>query len=217
MDLKNLKIDDIKAKILSMADKKTLIKFGIGIGSIVFFLIIYYSILNPIVQTKKVKLKEMLNKKDEIVKFEKEIKKNKARIKKIKPGYLKHSTLFHSKEEVEGLYQSLSQHAGINGLIISRIEKKEPIAVTKGSGKKKKKKKKKKAKSKKNIAYYKIPVNFEIRGNFLGYIKFKRAISLSKKMLNFDKESVQLVKGDSTGTIVAKGVLTIVGLTDEFN
>ena len=217
MDLKNLKIDDIKAKILSMADKKTLIKFGIGIGSIVFFLIIYYSILNPIVQTKKVKLKEMMDKKVEIVEFEKEIKKNKAKIKKIKPGYLKHSTLFHSKEEVEGLYQSLSQHAGINGLVISRIEKKEPIAVAKRSGKKKKKKKKKKTKSKKNIAYYKIPVNFEIRGNFLGYIKFKRAISLSKKMLNFDKESVQLVKGDSTGTIVAKGVLTIVGLTDEFN
>ena len=77
LDLKNLKIDDIKAKILSMADKKTLIKFGIGIGSIVFFLIIYYSILNPIVQAKKVQLKEMLNKKDEIVKFEKEIKTRK--------------------------------------------------------------------------------------------------------------------------------------------
>ena len=216
MDLKNLKIDDIKAKILSMADKKTLIKFGIGIGSIVFFLIIYYSILNPIVQAKKVQLKEMLNKKDEIVKFEKEIKTNKAKIKKIKPDYLKHSTLFHSKAEVEGLYQSLSQHAGINGLVISKIEKKDPIAMYTGSGKKKKKKKKKK-KSKKNIAYYKIPVNFEIKGSFLGYIKFKRAVSLSRKMLNFDKETVQLVKGDATGAIVAKGVLTIVGLTNEFN
>jgi Tfp pilus assembly protein PilO len=213
MDLKNLKIDDIKAKILSMADKKTLIKFGIGIGSIVFFLIIYYSILNPIVQTKKVKLQEMLNKKDEIVKFEKEIKTRKAKIKKIKPDYLKHSTLFHSKAEVEGLYQSLSQHAGINGLVISKIEKKDPIAMHAGSGKKKKKKKK----NKKNIAYYKIPVNFEIKGSFLGYIKFKRAVSLSRKMLNFDKETVQLVKGDTTGAIVAKGVLTIVGLTNEFN
>ncbi len=213
LDLKNLKIDDIKAKILSMADKKTLIKFGIGIGSIVFFLIIYYSILNPIVQAKKVQLKEMLNKKDEIVKFEKEIKTNKAKIKKIKPDYLKHSTLFHSKEEVEGLYQSLSQHAGINGLVISKIEKKDPIAVTGSSGKKKKKKKK----SKKNIVYYKIPVNFEIKGSFLGYIKFKRAVSLSRKMLNFDRETVQLVKGDITGAIVAKGVLTIVGLTNEFN
>jgi Tfp pilus assembly protein PilO len=219
LDLKNLKIDDIKAKILSMADKKTLIKFGIGIGSIVFFLIIYYSILNPIVQAKKVQLKEMLNKKDEIVKFEKEIKTNKAKIKKIKPDYLKHSTLFHSKEEVEGLYQSLSQHAGINGLVISKIEKKDPIAVTGSSGKKKKTKKtkKKKKKSKKNIVYYKIPVNFEIKGSFLGYIKFKRAVSLSRKMLNFDKETVQLVKGDTTGAIVAKGVLTIVGLTNEFH
>ncbi len=213
LDLKNLKIDDIKAKILSMADKKTLIKFGIGIGSIVFFLIIYYSILNPIVQAKKVQLKEMLNKKDEIVKFEKEIKTNKAKIKKIKPDYLKHSTLFHSKEEVEGLYQSLSQHAGINGLVISKIEKKDPIAVTGSSGKKKKKKKN----SKKNIVYYKIPVNFEIKGSFLGYIKFKRAVSLSRKMLNFDRETVQLVKGDITGAIVAKGVLTIVGLTNEFH
>lgn len=216
MDLKNLNIDDIKAKVLSMADKKTLIKFGIGIGSIVFFLIIYYSILNPIVQTKKVKLNEMLNKKDEIVKFEKEIKTNKAKIKKIKPGYLKHSTLFHSKAEVEGLYQSLSQHAGINGLVISKIEKKDPIAVYTGSDKKKKKKKKKN-KGKKDIVYYKIPVNFEIKGSFLGYIKFKRAVSLSRKMLNFDKETIQLVKGDTTGAIVAKGVLTIVGLTNEFN
>ena len=216
MDLNNLNIDDIKAKVLSMADKKTLIKFGIGIGSIVFFLIIYYSILNPIVQTKKVKLNEMLNKKDEIVKFEKEIKTNKAKIKKIKPGYLKHSTLFHSKAEVEGLYQSLSQHAGINGLVISKIEKKDPIAVYTGSDKKKKKKKKKN-KGKKDIVYYKIPVNFEIKGNFLGYIKFKRAVSLSRKMLNFDKETIQLVKGDTTGAIVAKGVLTIVGLTNEFN
>ena len=66
-------------------------------------------------------------------------KTNKAKIKKIKPDYLKHSTLFHSKEEVEGLYQSLSQHAGINGLVISKIEKKDPIAVTGSSGKKKKK------------------------------------------------------------------------------
>ena len=217
MDLKNLKIDDIKAKILSMADKKTLIKFGIGIGSIVFFLIIYYSILNPIVQTKKVKLNEMLNKKDEIVKFEKEIKTNKAKIKKIKPNYLKHSTLFHSKAEVEGLYQSLSQHAGINGLVISKIEKKKPEEVSKSDalGKKKKKKATKK-KSIKNIAYYKIPVDFEITGNFLGYIKFKRAISLSNKMLNFDKESIKVVKGNTTGTIKVNGTLTIVGLANEF-
>ena len=35
-------------------------------------------------------------------------------------------------------------------------------------------------------------------------------------MLNFDKETIQVVKGDSTGTIKVNGTLTIVGLADEF-
>ena len=70
--------------------------------------------------------------------------------------------------------------------------------------------------NKKNVAYYLIPVTFEIDGNFIGYIKFKRALSLSNKMLNFDKESIQVVKGDSTGAIKVRGTLTIVGLPDEF-
>ena len=66
------------------------------------------------------------------------------------------------------------------------------------------------------ISYYKIPVAYEIKGKFLGFIKFKRAVSKSNKMLNFDKETVSVVKGDSTGTIIAQGELTIVGLPDEF-
>ena len=221
IDLKDIKFEDIKAKVLAVADKKTLIKFGIGFGSIIIFLIIYYSILNPIVQKKKALIVDMMNKKAEIAKFEKEIIGAKKKIKKLTPEYKKHSSLFHSKKEVEGLYESLSYYAGANSLVISKIEKKNPEAVSKASlsQKKSKKKKKKKvsdAKNKKNIAYYRIPVNFEIKGNFLGYIKFKRALAQSKKMLNFDKESISIVKSDTTGAIIAKGVLTIVGLTDDF-
>ena len=120
------------------------------------------------------------------------------------------------------MYQTLSYYAGLNGLVISSIKKEVPTAVSKASAPAKKKKKKKKGKKKKkkatktksadNVAYYKIPVTFEITGNFLGYIKFKRALSLSKKMLNFDKESIQVVKGDTTGAIKVTGKLTIVGL-----
>ena len=51
MDLKNLTVEDIKAK-LQAVDKKTYIKFGIGFGAIILFLIIYYAILNPIVNDK---------------------------------------------------------------------------------------------------------------------------------------------------------------------
>ena len=222
MDLKelnNLNMDDIKAKVIAFADKKTLIKGGIAFGAIVFFLVIYYSILNPIVNTKKAQLADMTLKQEEIAQFTSEIKAQKNKIKKLTPDYKNYSTLFHTRAEVEGLYQSLSHFAGANNLVITKIQKKKPTAVSKAAalGKKVKKKSKKKTKAKsKNVAYYTIPVDFEIKGNFLGYIKFKRAISLSQKMLNFDKESIKVVKGNTTGTIKVNGTLTIVGLADEF-
>ena len=224
IDLKNLKIADIKAQLLKFSDKKTLIRIGVGVGSIIFFIIIYYAILNPIVNKKKAQLNDMNKKKQETAKFINEIKSKKNKIKKLKPNYEKYSTLFHSRAEVEGLYQTLSKFAGENDLVISKIEKKEITqvlkseALAKSSGKKAKKKgKKKKGEVKvENVAYYTIPVDFEITGNFIGYIKFKRALSLSQKMLNFDKESIKVVKGDSTGAIKVNGILTIVGLANDF-
>jgi len=221
MDLKNLKLEDIKDSLLKLADKKTLIKIGISAGSIIVFLIIYYAILNPIVDKKKAQLTTMLEKQEETAKFISEIKSKKKKIKKLTPQYEKYSTLFHSKAEVEGLYQTLSEFADQNNLIITQIEKREIKEVSKSdalakASKKKKKKKSTKTKSVTNIAYYMIPVDFEITGNFLGYIKFKRQISLSQKMLNFDKESIKVVKGNTTGTIKVNGTLTIVGLANEF-
>ena len=224
IDLKNLKIADIKAQLLKFSDKKTLIRIGVGVGSIIFFIIIYYAILNPIVNKKKAQLNDMNKKKQETAKFINEIKSKKNKIKKLKPNYEKYSTLFHSRAEVEGLYQTLSKFAGENDLVISKIEKKEITQVLKSealaqsSGKKAKKKTKKKKGEVKveNVAYYTIPVDFEITGNFIGYIKFKRALSLSQKMLNFDKESIKVVKGDSTGAIKVNGILTIVGLANDF-
>ena len=220
-ELKNLNMQDLKAKVLAFADKKTLIKIGISLGSIIIFLIIYYAILNPIVKDKKAKISDMQTKQEEITKFTQDIQKIKKKIKKLKPQYENYSTLFHSRAEVEGLYQNLSEFASINGLVISKIEKGKPLVISKAEvlSKKKKKKKKKEASKEeavKNIAYYKIPVKFEIMGNFLGYIKFKRALSLSNKMLNFDNEKIKVVQGDTTGAIKVSGTLTIVGLADDF-
>ena len=225
LDLKNIDLESIKAKIKSI-DKKILIKFGIGFLSVIIFLIIYYAVLSPIVEKKKAQLDNMQKKQAEITKMNQEIKASKAKIKKLTPRYEQYSTLFHSKAEVEGLYETLSEFAGINNLVISKIEKGKPKAVTKASAiastdtKKKKKKRKRKKKVdtsvKKNIAYYRIPVNFQIKGNFLGYIKFKRQVAMSQKMLNFDKETIKVIKGDTTSTVVVNGVLTIVGLPDEF-
>ena len=221
IDLKNLNMTDLKEQILKNLDKKSLIKIGIGVGSIIIFLIIYYAILNPIVKEKKAKLEDMQLKETETVQIITDISSMKKRIKKLKPEVDKYSRLFHTKAEVEGLYQTLSDFADQNDLVISRIEKKQikevlkSVALAKADGKKVKAKKTQ-TKNVKNIAYYLIPVDFEIDGNFIGYIKFKRALSLSNKMLNFDKESIQVVKGDTTGAIKVKGSLTIVGLPNEF-
>ena len=211
MDLKNLTVDDLKAK-LQAVDKKTYIKFGIGFGAIILFLIIYYAILNPIVNEKKAQHQDKILKENEIIEMNNEIITMKTRIKKITPEYENSSALFHSKAEVEDLYSSLSKFAAVNGLVISKIEKQKPKPVSKdgtiiedlttlelGS-----------------VSYYKIPVEYEITGNFLGYIKFKRDISKSKKMLNFDKELISVVQESTTGAIIATGNLTIVGLPDEF-
>ena len=223
MDLKNIKIEDLKELALKYSDKKTLIKIGISVGAIIIFLIIYYAILSPMVDKRKARLAEMTTKQEETATLTKNIKSKNKKIKKLTPEYEKYSTLFHTRAEVEGLYQTLSEFADDNNLIISKIEKKEIKEVSKADAlakvskkKKKKKKKKPKKRSIKNVAYYQIPVNFEITGSFLGYIKFKRQISLSQKMLNFDKEIIRVVKGDTTGTIKVSGTLTIVGLADEF-
>ena len=219
IDLNNIKLEDIQAKLKNV-EKKTWIRLGISVGAVVFFLIIFYGVLNPIVNKKKAQLDDMNLKIEETNKFINDIKVANAKIKKIKPRFEQYSTLFHTRAEVEGLYQTLSEYAGANNLVISKIEKREiqqvtkAAAIAKASGKKAKTNN---AKAKKaNVAYYTIPVDFEITGNFIGYIKFKRQLSLSQKMLNFDKESIKVVKGDSTGAIKVNGTLTIVGLVDEF-
>ena len=200
IDLKNITMEDIQAKLKNV-DKKTWIKIGVSVGAVVFFLVIFYGVLNPIVNKKKGQLNDMIKKKEETAKFISDIKSKNNKIEKKRPQYEQYSTLFHTKAEVEGLYQTLSEFAAMNNLIISKIEKKKITEVTKADAmaslgeKKSKKTQKKEKRDVANIAYYKIPVDFEITGNFLGYIKFKRQLSLSQKTLNFDNESIKVVQG----------------------
>ena len=211
MDLNNIKVEDLKEKFAAI-DKKTLIKFGIGFGGIIIFLIIYYAILNPMVKDRKAKFEDKLTKQQEIQQFEEGLINIKRKIKKLEPIVEKNSTLFHSKAEVEGLYKSLSRFAGAYGLVISKIEKNKPKPVMKPGI----------AEQPADllqadqVSYFKIPVTFEIKGNFLSYIKFKRAVARSKKMLNFDKELINVVQNDKNGSVIATGELTIVGLPNEF-
>ena len=211
MDLKNIQISDLKAKLEGI-DKKTLIKFDIGFGAIILFLIIYYVVLSPMVKDRQAIYQDKINKENEIRQFDEDILSYRVKLKKMKPEFEETSTLFHSKAEVEDLYQSLSKFAAVNGLVISKIEKKKPKPVLKDGIAEQAEE----LIQKNMVSYYKIPVDYEIKGNFLGFIKFKRAISKSKKMLNFDKELISVEQNDTTGAITVVGELTIVGLPDDF-
>ena len=60
IDLKNINMSDIKEQITKLlANKKLVTKIGIIFGAVVLFLIIYYAVLNPMVNSRKAKLDDM--------------------------------------------------------------------------------------------------------------------------------------------------------------
>ena len=212
--LKNLDVKDLIEKLKSMdlmSNKKFLIKFGIGFISILAFLIIYYFFISPTVKFQKEQILIMNENKNKIEEFKTNLVTLKKTIKKLEPDFKKNSKLFHSKKEVEDLYQNISNFALANGLSIVNLKKVEPIAVsnnTDGSDQTNNE-------GEVQALYFKIPVEYEIMGNFLGYLKFKRSLASSSKVINFDKEEINVLK-EAQGKVLSKGTISIVGLPDEY-
>ena len=219
--LKDLDLKDIFAKLKSggLADKKTLIKFGVGFGAILIFLIGYYVFVSPIVKQQEEQIFIMNENKIKIEEFKNNIGTLKAGVKKLEPDYAKNSKLFHSKKEVEDLYQNISKFALINGLSITNLKKGEPKGVAGVQGQSTEQTAENTTTTEnqqgQNIMYYTIPVEYEIQGNFLSYLKFRRALSKSQKVINFDKEEITTI-AEIQGQILSKGTISIVGLPDEY-
>ena len=224
--LKNIDLKDIVAKLKSggIADKKLLIQFGVGFGAILIFLIGYYAFVSPKIEAQKADINLMNENKNKIEEFKNNIGTLKASVKKLEPEYNKNSKLFHSKKEVEDLYQNISKYALMNGLSITNLKKGEPKGVA-GATPNQSTEQTTENNTDQNLAenpegqqvmYYKIPVEYEIQGNFLSYLKFRRALSKSQKVINFDKEEINVQK-EIQGQILSKGTISIVGLPDEYN
>ena len=235
--LKNIDLKDIVDKLKSggIADKKLLIQFGVGFGAILIFLIGYYFFVSPTLEKQEKKINEMNENKNKIEEFKNDIGTLKASVKKLEPEYNKNSKLFHSKKEVEDLYQNISKHALKNGLSITNLKKGEPkgvVGVTPNqsidpqsidpqstdpqSTDPQSTDPQSTDPQVQQVMYYKIPVEYEIQGNFLSYLKFRRALSKSPKVINFDKEEINVQK-EIQGQILSKGTISIVGLPDEYN
>ena len=221
-NLKNIDINDLFNKLKSggFGDKKLLIKFGIGFGAVLIFLIIYYVFVSPVVTAQEEKLKIMKENSEKIIEFNNNIGTLKDAVTKLEPEYEKNSKLFHSKKEVEDLYQNISKFALLNGLSIVNLKKSEPKAVNGSNQTSTSENNSEQNSSGENnegqqVLYYEIPVEYEIRGNFLSYLKFRRALSKSSKVINYDKEEITTLK-EIQGQILSKGTISIVGLPNEY-
>ena len=219
--LKNMDVNELLEKFKNQSDifkdKKLMIKLGVGLGAILIFLIVYYGFVNPIVKEQKVKIAEMNDFQNKIVTFTENMVQLNQTIKRLQPEYEKNSKLFHSAKEVEGLYQNISNFAISNGLNILNLKVQDPKPVLKKGQQNtdpNQDPNQNVANTNSNIEYFKIPVAFEIEGNYLGYLKYRRALSRSKKVINFDTEKVNI---NEKGGITSKGTLSIVGLPDEYN
>ena len=211
-NLKNMNVSDLISSLKSselLKDKKFLIKFGIGFGAILIFLIGYYFFVSPIINDQKRKIELMNENKIKIEEFKTNIVTVSKSIKKLEPEFKKNSRLFHSKKEVEDLYQNISNFALSNGLNILNLKVVDPIGVSADPNQDQSNT------ENPQFLYYKIPVDFEIKGNYLGYLKFRRALASSTKVINFDKEEIDVIK-DAQGQVIAKGTISIVGLPDEY-
>jgi len=213
--LKDLDLNDIITKLKSgaLADKKTLIKFGVSFVAILIFLIGYYAFVSPIVNQQKEQISLMNENKIKIEEFKNNIGTLTAAVKALEPDYAKNSKLFHSKKEVEDLYQNISKFALINGLSITNLKKGNPKGVAGVQGQSTEQTTENQ--DGQNVMYYTIPVEYEIQGNFLSYLKFRRALSKSQKVINFDKEEITTI-AEIQGQILSKGTISIVGLPDEY-
>ena len=219
--LKDLDLNDIITKLKSgaLADKKTLIKFGVGFVAILIFLIGYYAFVSPIVKQQKEQISLMNQNKIKIEEFKNNIGTLTAAVKALEPDYAKNSKLFHSKKEVEDLYQNISKFALINGLSITNLKKGKPKGVAGVQGQSTEQTTENTTTTEnqdgQNVMYYTIPVEYEIQGNFLSYLKFRRALSKSQKVINFDKEEITTI-AEIQGQILSKGTVSIVGLPNEY-
>jgi len=214
--LKNLDVRNLLEKLKGggadvLKNKKLLIKLSIVGGSILLLLIVHSFFIAPIVNAQKLQIDIMNGNQTKTQEYLNNITELENTVKKMEPKYEKSSKMFHSRKEVEDLYQNISNFAMTNGLSIINIVKGEPKAVGQNENSAEQTEN---AENNPSVLYYTIPVNYKINGSYLGYLKFRRALSKSNKVINFDKETITI--DAASGKILSEGTISIVGLPNEY-
>ena len=215
MDLSSLKDMDVKDLLSKLkgsqaifSDKKMLIKFGVIFGAIVIFLIIYYGHFNKIFQDQKKQIEEMKDNETETNRMIEEEANLEAKIKNLEPEFNEKTSLFHTNAEFEDFMMTMNDIAEKYGLSVDVIHREVRVPVydlntdtqnTEGqnSG---------------TPLYFTLPVTWKMSGTYLGYLKYRREISRTKKHIHFHKETIVVQENARPGEILAEGTISIVQL-----
>ena len=215
MDLSSLKDMDVKDLLSKLkgsqaifSDKKMLIKFGIIFGAIVIFLIIYYGHFNKIFQDQKKQIEEMKDKETETNRMIEEEANLEAKIKNLEPEFNEKTSLFHTNAEFENFMMTMDDIAKKYGLSVDDIHRKERVPVydpnTEGENTE--------GQNSGTPLYFTLPVTWKMSGTYLGYLKYRREISRTKKHIHFHKETIVVQENARPGEILAEGTISIVQL-----
>ena len=207
MDVKDL-LSKLKDSQAIFSDKKMLTKFGIIVGAIVIFLIIYYFYFNPMFQKQKEQIEEMKHNETETNRMIEEEANLEAEIKNLEPEFNENTSLFHTNAEFENFMMTMDDIAKKYGLSVDDIHRKERVPVydpnTDGQNTD--------GQNSGTPLYFTLPVTWKISGTYLGYLKYRREISATKKHIHFHKETIVAQENARPGEISAEGTISIVQL-----
>ena len=170
------------------------------IGVLIFLAVIAYIFLVHLPGQKEIREKQaMINSigqiKEEIVFLDERISEKRQEKQEAENRFEELSRLFHDKQEVEELYSNMSMLALNYNMLVESVEKGQEVPVfseksNSGCSVQNEENNTDQSVTKKEVAFYKIEVNFELSGDYEMYTFFRSDLAQLKKYVNIERETI---------------------------
>lgn len=183
---------------------------------LMIFLYVFYVLFpnQEELKMKQIKIDQMASLKNRIELIENNVVMAQSEVASARSRYQKVATFFHTDQQMEDLYRHISSLSLRHQLVLSSIEKAEEVPIfevpspssvggnAKGQfdiastlGPK--------------IAYYRLGMRLEMRGNYARYTLFRRDLAKLNKIVNIDREEINIIDSkDAKGHVRVAAVIS---------